>query len=159
MLDDAPLTDEEFVWDGVPVDLVEFVAELVAACDKACDEVFDTEMRTACRRLLAELVRRNPNFFRRPAPHSLRLAAAVCWIVGKANHLFKTTGSPRIKDVALALGVQTPGARADALLRAGGLSDEWHGYGRVVVGSADYLVSAHRRRIIELRDLYSVNSS
>jgi hypothetical protein len=154
VLDDEPLPDEEFVWDDVPSDLVETVAELVAACDIVCDAVFDVETRTACRRLLAALVRRNPKFFRRPAAKSPRLAAAVCWVVGKGNHVFSTTQSPRIKEVAAALGVSSPGDRAHGLLRAGGLSG--YGYGRhIALGSADFLVAAHRRRIIELRDLYS----
>ena len=60
-------------------------------------------------------------------------AAAVCWIVGKANQLFETTAPPRIKDLGGVLGVTTPGARARTIMPLAGCDEP--GYNRVVVGS------------------------
>ena len=131
---------------------------MLALCDDACDTLFDHECRTACRRLLARLAQRSPQFFRRRTVWTPASAAAsVCWIVGKANQLFETTAPPRIKDLGDVLGVTTPGARARTIMPLAGCDEP--GYNRVVVASRDLLVSAHRRRILELRDQYSAPAS
>ncbi len=152
VIDCDPLPDEEFAWDGIDDDIRARVAEVLRLCDAACDALFDVEARTACQRLLARVARRSPKLFRQKGGVA-SAAGAVCWIIGKANHLFDTTAPPRIKDLGEAIGVTTPGTRGDVFLKAAGLQQEWHN--RVVVGSADLLVSAHRLRIIELRDDYS----
>ena len=60
--------------------------ELTDAC---CDELLDVEYRTACRRLLARVAAGDPAVFRRRAS-SATAAAAICWIVGKDNDLFRS---------------------------------------------------------------------
>jgi hypothetical protein len=155
VLDDAALPDEAFAWDGIDVDVRPRVEEVVVLCDRACMELFDVEARTAARRLLAYLARRTPKVLLRGT--AAGTAGAVCWIVGQANHLFDTKEPPRPKDLSAALGISNPSSRAHTLLKKAELADGW--YSRVVLGSADFLVSAHRRRIIELRDQYTVTDA
>ena len=52
----------------------------------------------------------------------------------------------------LGLGSGTPSQRADTFLRAAGI--EAHRYPRLGLGDPSLLVSAHRRSIIESRDLF-----
>ncbi len=153
-LDDRPLPDEPFPWDGIPADVRDRVAEVLEACDRCCDELLDVEYRTACRRLLARVTTGDPNVFRRRA-RSNTAAAALCWIIGKANNLFSPTrGGMLVKDLLDHFGPQQGGAsqRATTMLRAGGFETEH--YGEICLGSPSYLVSSRRRRIITLRDRY-----
>jgi hypothetical protein len=151
-LNDQPLPDEAFSWEGIPDDIRSMVGEIVAWCDRFCDESLDVEYRTACRRLLARVAAGDPAVFRRRG-RAESAAAAVCWIVGKANSLFRTSGM-LVKDLAAYFGLPGGGVsqRATTLLRAGGFETEQ--YGGMVLGSPDYLVSARRRRIIDSRDRY-----
>lgn len=153
-LDDRPLPDEEFDWDAIPADIHARVQEVLTSCDRACDELFDRETRTACRRLLARAAAGDPAVFRRRA-RSETAAAAIVWLIGKANHLFTPyAGHLMVKDVMAHFGLHQSSVsqRASSLLKAAGLSPPFGGY--VFLGSTDYLVSARRRRIIERRDQY-----
>lgn len=152
VLDAKPLPDEGFVWDGIADDIWARVAEVLALCDYACDVLFDVEARTATRRALAQLARSSPKYFRRKAGAE-GTAAALCWTIGKANRLFSTTEAPRIGDLGALLGTTGPSSRARTLMPAAGFEER--SYNHIVVGSADLLVSSHRRRIIERRDLYT----
>ena len=49
-LDDDPLPDEPFGWDGIPDDVCDRVREVLDECDRCAAELFDVEYRTACRR-------------------------------------------------------------------------------------------------------------
>jgi hypothetical protein len=155
VLGDASLPDEDFAWDRIPDDVVPMVAEVLVQCDLACDAVFDVEARTAARRLLAFLARRDSKAFRRGK--AAGIAGAVCWIVGEANHLWDNAVGPRQKDLSAALGIANARGRAGTFLVAGEFTDDRYWFGRVVLGSAAFLVSAHRRRIVELRDQYTVS--
>lgn len=152
VLEDAPLPDEGLVCDGIDDALRSRVAEVSRLCDQACDLLFDVETRTACRRLVAHLATQAPKLFRAEG-RAASGAGAVCWIVGKANRLFDMQEPPRIQDLNRLLAVQYAGARAQTFLREGGFEEQ--PYGRTVLGSTAFLVSAHRRRIIEMRDRYS----
>lgn len=155
-LDATPLPDEPFAGDGVPSDVHDRVAEVLALIDRFCDELLDTEYRTACRRLLARAAASDPEIFRRRCKPATA-AAAICWVIGKANMLFDPDIGRRkmlVKDLAEHFGVGQSGVsqRSGPLLRAIGVNPSQ--YGTVDLGSTDYLTSARRARIIERRDLY-----
>jgi hypothetical protein len=152
VVDDLALPDEEFVWDGIADDIWPHVIEVLALCDHACDALLGVEARTATRRALAQLARSKPAIFRRKAS-ACGTAAALCWTIGKANHLFSPTASPRIGELGGLLGATGLSSRARTLMPAAGFEERSHNH--IVVGSANLLVSAHRARIIELRDRYS----
>ena len=46
-LDDNPLPDEPFLWEGIPDDVTARVGELLALTDRCCEEMLDVEYRTA----------------------------------------------------------------------------------------------------------------
>ncbi|MCC7076602.1 MAG: hypothetical protein IT198_05700 [Acidimicrobiia bacterium] len=79
-------------------------------------------------------------------------------MIGKANHLF--TQSSRnpfyVKDMASHFGlVQSSfSQRADTLLRAAGFENA-HRFAEIHLGTPDLLVSARRRKILELRERYA----
>ncbi len=153
-LDDAPLPDEEFSWTGVADDIGPVVSAVLAACDACCDEVLDAEYRTACRRMLARIAAGDATVFRRKASPVIS-AAAVCWLIGKANDLFSPYGSQgtmMVKDLMAHFGI-TQGSssqRATAFLKAAGMNHEH--YGNIRLGTPNLLVSTRRRHIIETRD-------
>ena len=121
-LDDRPLPDEDFDWSGIPDDVHDKVAEVLALTDGCCDDLLDVEYRTACRRLLARAAAGDPAVFRRRAS-SATAAAAICWIVGKDNDLFRPSGGRMlVKDLMAHFGLAQGGVsqRAETLLKAGG---------------------------------------
>ena len=152
-LDDAPLPDEEFGWDGVPADVRDRVGEVLAACDRCCDDLFGPEYRTACRRLLARAGPGLPGMLRKTTKPAA-IAAGLCWVIGKGNHRFgRTDGELRVKDLTSYLGLGQSGVseRGYQIMRAAGIKAA-SAYPEVRLGSPDLLVSARRKRIIELRD-------
>jgi hypothetical protein len=150
-LDDQPLPDEPFDWTGIPADVRDRVGEVLQMCDRCCAELFDVEHRTACRRFLARAAGRDPAPFRRQA-RTDQTAAAVCWVIGKANDAFNA-GGLLVKDLLAHFELAgSVSQRAATLLKAGGFPTET--YGAVITASPDYLVSKRRRRIIEMRDRY-----
>jgi hypothetical protein len=160
VLDTAPLPDEEFAWDGVSDEIHASVGEVLEWCDRYCDRFLDTEYRTACRRFLARVAVGDPRVFRRRGRIE-GAAAAVCWVIGKANKLFSPAeGGVYVKDMAAFFDVSASNVsqRAGTLMKAaGGTSDDYyhHSSWHVSLGSPDLLVSRRRQRIIELRDSYS----
>ncbi|MCA1692122.1 MAG: DUF6398 domain-containing protein [Actinobacteria bacterium] len=153
-LHDRPLPDEEFSWDGIPDDVREPVSAVLALCDRCCDELLDAEYRTACRRFLNIVASGDPTVFRRGA-RADTAAAAVCWVVGKANELFSTSGGGMlVKDLMAHFGLQQVGVsqRATTMLRAGGFSTRH--YRGLELGSPEFLVSSRRRSILERRDRF-----
>ena len=153
-LGEDPLPDEPFDWNDVAEDIRDRVTEVVTLCDEYCETVLDIEYRTAARRLLAAVASGDPAVFRRKA-RADTAAAAICWIIGKANELFEpSAGGMLAKDLTAHFGSNggSPSQRAATLLRAAGLRDAT--YGTIALDSPRYLVSAQRRRIIERRDRY-----
>jgi hypothetical protein len=152
-LDDEPLPDEPFRWEGIPDDVTARVHEVLLLIDRCCEEMLDFEYRTACRRVLARIASSEPEVFRRKG-RAETAAAALVWTVGKANHLFEQrTGGMRVSDLMnhFGLGQSTVSQRAATMLRAGGFHDDTY---HVRLGAPDYLVAAGRRRIITMRDRY-----
>ena len=152
-LDDDPLPDEPFRWDGISDDVTVRVQGVLALSDRCCEEILDVEYRTACRRLLARIASRDPDVFYRKG-RTETAAAALVWIVGKANDLFeRRSGGMQVKDLMrhFGLGQSSVAQRAATMLRAGGFNEDTY---IVRLESPDYLVAARRRRIIKMRDKY-----
>jgi hypothetical protein len=152
-LDDTPLPEEEFSWDGVPADVRERVGQVLAACDCCCDDLLGTEYRTASRRLLARAAPGLSGMLRKTTKPEA-IAAAVCWVIGKGNQrLGQGVGELRVKDLMsyFRLGQSSVSERGYQIMRAAGIKPA-STYPAVRLGSPDLLVSGRRRRIIELRD-------
>ena len=152
-LDDTPLPDEEFDWDKVPDDVRDRLGQVVAACDRCCDDLLGAEYRTACRRLLARAAPGLSGMLGGQAKPEA-IAAAACWVIGKGNHRFgQQAGELRIKDLMsyFSLGQSTVSERGYQIMRAAGIQPAT-AYPELRLGSPDLLVSARRRRIIEIRD-------
>lgn len=147
-----PLPDEPFSWDGIAEDIHARVADVLALTDRCCEELFDVEVRTACRRLLASAARGDPKVFRRKG-RADTAAGALCWLVARANdRLSLYYGDLTAKDLAAWFGLAGGGfsQRAATLRRAAGIAPDRDQ--RVVLDSADYLVSTKRRGMVETRD-------
>ncbi len=150
-LDDVPLPDEPFDWSGIPDDVHDAVDAMRVGCDDCCNALFDVEIRTACRRVLARVAAGDPTVFRRKARADTG-AAAVCWIVAKANERLSYSGLTA-KELGEWFGVgSNPGARAPTFLKAGGWAPQR--YGGMDLGSPAYLTGPRRRQLIELRERY-----
>jgi hypothetical protein len=148
-LDDRPLPDEPFCWDRIDPDVAERVREVLILIDRCCDDLLDTEYRTACRRLLARLAAPAEAFRRKGKPETA--AAAVVWLVGKANDLFGN-GSLQVNELMSYFGLKgSVSQRAEMLMRTAGLP--YTSYS-LSFGSPNYLISGKRRWIIEQRDRY-----
>lgn len=156
-LDDDPLPDEPFDWTRLPDDIHDRVDEVLVLVDGCCAELLDTECRTACRRLLADVGAGDPAVFRRAAA-AHTAAAAVCWIIGKANRLLGWDAGLEVQELTAHFGVSgSPGQRASTLLKAAGINP--HQYGGMDLGSPRYLVSERRAAIIAQRDRYLLTPS
>lgn len=151
-LDEALLPDEPFDWTRIPEDIRGRVEEVLTLVDACCDELLDTEYRTACRRLLADVAGGDPAVFRR-AGAARTAAAAVCWIIGRANDLFGGWGSGvQVRELMAPFDVKgSPSQRAATLLRAAGIDYRQYGV-TLELGSPRYLVSARRAELIAQRD-------
>lgn len=147
-LDATPLPDEPFDWSGISDDVHGRVAEVLALVDGCCADLFDVEFRTACRRFLSRIAASDPAIFRGRATARTG-AAAVCWVVGQANDVFRT-GHPRVKDLLAWFGVGgSLTKRAEPMLRA--IGGEL-GYGPVELGDPALLISWMRGAIILMRE-------
>ena len=144
-LDDEPLPDEPFEWNGVPDDVHDRVAEVLGLVDGCCDELLDTEYRTACRRVLARIAANGPDVFRRRG-RADTAAAAVCWSVLRANHERTLSTKALLEHFGVKSSVSD---RAHTLLNAGGFPIGRYDF---ILGSPDYLVSTRRRGIIRSRN-------
>ncbi|MGD0062861.1 MAG: DUF6398 domain-containing protein [Streptosporangiaceae bacterium] len=160
-LDEVPLPEaEEFGWDGIPADLRDRAADVLAACDRCCDDLFGAEYRTACRRLLARALPGLSGPLRKATRPEV-IAAAACWVIGQGNDRFgRRPGELRVKDVTsyLGLGHASVAERGRQVMRAAGIQPALD-YPEVRLGSPDLLVSGRRRRIIELRDYHRAHPS
>jgi hypothetical protein len=153
LLSTKPLPDEDVDWDGVPEEIRERVDGVRRLCDACCDEFFDTEYRTACRRLLSMAAAGDPNVFRRKGK-SETAAAAVCWIIGKANDAVGPYSGLQVQELLAYFGLTgSVSQRAQTMLKAAGF--EWDQEpGQMDLATPELLVSDRREQIMELRDRY-----
>jgi hypothetical protein len=155
-LDDRPLPDDPFRWEGIPEDVRPMVTDVLERCDALCDRRLDVEHRTAVRRLLSKVATADPGVFR-DSGRADTAAAALCWIVGKANGVFEQRwgghGSMLVKDLMEWFGLTgSPSNRAARMLRAAGVEDRWFGVWNAL-GDPDLLVSRQRALILKRREL------
>lgn len=158
-LDDTPLPDEQFGWDVVAADLRDRVGEVLAACDRCCDDLLGAEYRTACRRLLARAMPGIDGMLRGTSKPEA-IAVAVCWVIGSGNQRFgRRPGELRVKDMTDHFGLSQsgPSERGHKIMRAAGIQPATT-YPVVRLGSPGLLVSARRKRIIELRDIHRTST-
>ncbi|WP_394216438.1 hypothetical protein [Brachybacterium vulturis] len=159
-LDDTPLPTEPLQLEDVPEDLHPTLREIddhlvrdldrVAADHPEQDSVFGDEFRTACRRLLTRIARRDPAVLRRRA--STRITAgAIAWTVGRGNDLVGHPPAPARASALLgAFGITgSPSQRAETLTRAAAMPRSPIG---VALGDPGLLVSAARQRLVRTRD-------
>jgi hypothetical protein len=155
-LDGAALPEEEFRWEQVPAGTRDRVAAVLAACDRCADDLLGAEYKTACRRLLARAVPGLSRMLSGTAKPEV-IAAAACWVIGKGNQrLGQGAGEVRVKDLMGYFGLGQPSVseRGYQVMRAAGIQPASASYPAVRLGTPSLLVSARRRRIIELRDLH-----
>jgi len=105
--------------------------------------------------VLARVASGDPAVFRRQGRVETA-AAAVVWIVGKANGLFDRRPGRmhlQVKDLMdqMGLGNSSVSQRAATMLRAGGFSDDTY---VVCLGSPDLLIAAHRQWLLAERDRF-----
>jgi hypothetical protein len=146
-----PLPDEPFSWEGITDDIRDRVSEVSELADGCCAALFDVELRTAARRLLAKVAATDPQIFRRRSSPATA-AAAVCWIVAKANDRLDLyqSGGTRVKDLMAHFRLTgTPSRRAEVMLRAIGVGYSYYG---IELGDADLLVAKQRADVIAHRD-------
>ena len=151
-LDDAPLPDEPFPQARVPADVRDRVAEVRELVDRCCDALLDVEHRTAARRLLAAVAEGDPSIFRRRG-RAETAAAAIVWLVAKANRRVGYGGDLAAKDLLGHFGVGSVSQRSEPMLAAIGVNP----YDRVELEleSPAYLTAARRRQLIAERDRLS----
>lgn len=144
-----PLPDEALDLSEVAEDIRARVETIAALVDGGCDALLDVEHRTAARRLLADVAAGDPAIFRRRSRDDTA-AAAIVWLVGKANDaVAHPSGDVTTTALLDWFGVSgNPSQRAVPMLRAIGAPDS-SGY-TIVLGSPRYLVAAKRARLIEL---------
>ena len=151
-LDADPLPDEDFEWSGVPDDIAPVVRQVLDLCDGCADQLLEVEHRTAMRRFLSRSAVGDPAIFRRRASLP-RAAAAVAWVIGRANDSVRNDGLT-VQELLGHFGVSgSVSQRAEPLLRANGV-DPHRLYGTMNLGAPDLLTSTRRAAIIAIRDRY-----
>ena len=120
-------------------------------CRRCSADLFDSEFGAACQRFLADVVRADPQIFRRKGrPESA--AAAVCWIIGRVNHALYEPKGVKVKDLLAWFGLSgTLIKRAETMIKALGF-DPWQFTMRHSLGTTRYLTSGRRREIVNLRE-------
>lgn len=153
-LTDEPLPDEPLDLGAVPADIAGAVEEVAALVDACCGELLGGEARTACRRFLADVAAADPDGFRRTRRIE-SAAAAVVWTVAKANDLFGSySGGLTAGQLHAWFGLTGGGStRAATMLRALGIPART-GERELRLGTARYLVSAHRRELLQRRERF-----
>lgn len=152
-LDTVPLPDEPFDWTQIPDDIHHRVAEVLELCDRCADEILDVEHRTAMRRFLARAAATDPVIFRRKGKPE-RAAAAVAWVIAKANDTVGYAGAMESQELIGWFGVKgAVSQRAQPFLAANGV-DPHELYGRMELGTPDLLTAERREGIVRMRDLY-----
>lgn len=153
-LSTTALPDEPLDLTGVPDDVVARVSEWVALLDTFADSLGDVELRTAQRRFVAAIAQADPAIFRRRAAVD-RGAAAVAWLVGRANRILSLHPGGRglaVRDLMAHFELTgSVSQRAEPLLRAIGGEKTYYS-DEIVLGRADLLVSARRRELASERD-------
>lgn len=163
-LTDEPLPVEKFFTRGLPRP-VAAKAKLVAEAITSLAPGFfdDPEITTSSLRILAKLAAHDPKYFtqkstgtsRGAVPWEVAMAAAICWVAGKANDWFVSSDPDRTsKAMVQAFGLKTPPSqRANTIL--GRLPDANNTGYFVYLGDASLLTSAKRKSLLRLVEFSS----
>lgn len=146
-----PLPEEEFEWAGIPDDIHDRVAEILALCDANADRFLDVEHRTANRRLLGRLAVGHPAFFRGRAA-ARTSASAISWMIAHANDSIGLHRPLTAQELLAPFGSGTQSQRAARFREILGVPPGGANFGPMALGSSDLLVAARRRAIVEERD-------
>lgn len=145
-LDLHPLSPPAEPWAGVADDVRGALEAIDDLCQRCAREFFDEEVGVACRLLIGDVARADPQVLRRGRPETA--AAAVCWIVGRANDVLYQHRGLAVKDLLAWFGLTgSVSNRAEPMLRALGI-DPWQLSSHASVGTARYLTSTRRRAIV-----------
>jgi hypothetical protein len=155
LLDDDPLPDEPFDSYGLDDDIRPKVDEIAALCDASADSLLDVEHRTANRRLLYDLARVNPAFFRGRAAANTS-AAAICYMVAHANGSLNSFGPLTASKLLAAFGVSSAAQRTHQFRDFLGLPAYPELGEPMSLRDRDYLVSSRRAALMEQRDQVEV---
>lgn len=140
-----PLAEVAFDPTDVDPDIRDRVSEVADLLTEVLSD--DRELLSACLRFLTAAATGDAGVFRRVSKPA-NSAAAVGWVVGKANRLFE---SVTVKEFTARFGVTgSSSQRGDVLLRAAGLFQSTYGE----IELPDYLTSARRRQILDLKVRY-----
>lgn len=154
-LDAEPIPDEPFDWSAVEATDRPMVTRVLELSDRCCEELLDSECRTIARRVLARVAARDPRVLRR-STNAERCAAALVWLVGRANGQFGRRGRYTSGRLWNWFGVTSCSDRGWSLRNAAGLvpDDRWHSPWRdeVALGDASLLHSDVRTGLIARRD-------
>ncbi len=155
-LDDEPLPDEDFEWVGIDEDIKPKVEEILGLCDANADSLLDVEHRTANRRLLHDLAKANPTFFRGRAA-ARTSAAAISYMVAHANHTLGAYGPLTAGELLKPFGVTSAGQRTHQFREFLGLPTYPEKGMPMSLGAPDYLVGFRRAQLMTERDLLQLD--
>ncbi|MFA6298516.1 MAG: hypothetical protein WC642_05075 [Nocardioides sp.] len=162
-LDTEPLEDHDDLPEVVDREVRERLADIAELFEVEAAACFEPdeghEFGVALRTALVAVWSADPELVRR-ARSARDVAGAVCWVVGKANGLFRPVGELRVGRLQDVLGTTTSLAsrrhRVERALRGLGPTIEaWQRPGGVpgllTLGRTDLLISSTRTRLVRLR--------
>lgn len=139
--------------EGAP--LAEAYGSAADHLDRVCTKYFNEDVHQTCERLLGRIVVAEPRLSATLAGQEL--AAAVLWLVGRANNLFAGGVSQQTiaRELWLKKNLSTCGGRFKHLVRGIDVHDEprpGHVPVLTTYGNPDLLTQATRRELIRWRD-------
>jgi hypothetical protein len=145
-LDLEPLSQPAEPWAGVADDGRASLEAIDDLCQRCAREFFDEEVGVACRLLLGDVARADLQVLHRGRPE--KAAAAICWIVGRANDVLYQHRGLAVKDLLAWFGLTgSVSNRAQPMLRVLGI-DPWQLSVHASLGTDRYLTSTRRRAIL-----------
>ena len=145
-LDLEPLSQPAEPWAGVADDGRASLEAIDDLCQRCAREFFDEEVGVACRLLLGDVARADLQVLHRGRPE--KAAAAICWIVGRANDVLYQHRGLAVKDLLAWFGLTgSVSNRAQPMLRVLGI-DPWQLSSHGSLGTDRYLSSTRRRAIL-----------
>ena len=145
-LDFQPLSQPPEPWAGVADDVRVALEVIDELCQRCARQFSDEEVGVAFRLLLGDVARADPQVLLRGRPE--KAAAAICWIVGRANDVLYQHRGLAVKDLLAWFGLTgSVSSRAVSLLGALGI-DPFQLSSQTSLGTDRYLTSTHRRAIV-----------
>ena len=150
-LDDEPLADVAFDWQGVPAASRDLTAETLALLDQWSGELYDTEVRTIARRVLHVVVVTDPSVFKRSARADALAAGILGYLMNRLTGRLSAEERRAMgwqvhtkKDLALATGVSASTVSS----RSRTISNVME---RAALDWSSWLHSSQRREVLDTR--------